>query len=58
MQELKDAASSVGIRITPKGYFEYDAYHRISDWPAFLRLAEHHDPIGSQLAGWLRSVRC
>ena len=51
--ELRDIAACKGIQITPKGYKMYGTYHRIENWQATLAMIEHHNPIQSQVAGWL-----
>jgi hypothetical protein len=56
MQELTVQAAAKGIQITRKGYKMYGTYHRIADWPALLREIAHHDPVQSQVAGWLRDA--
>jgi hypothetical protein len=56
LHELRALAATKGITITPKGYLMHGTYHRIESWPAMLSMIEHHDPVQSQVAGWLREA--
>ena len=57
LDELKDLAAPRGVRITSKGYMMDGLFYRIESWPEMLAMVSHHDPVGSQLAGWLRAAR-
>ena len=57
MDELKALAKTVGVRITSNGYKLDGLSYRIESWPEVLAMLSHHDPVGSQIAGWLKSAR-
>ena len=57
LDELRDLAAQRGVQITAKGYKMDGIYYRIESWPEMLAMLSHHDPVGSQLAGWLRAAR-
>lgn len=57
LDELKVLAADKGIKITPKGYKTDGIFYRIESWPEMIAMLSHHDPVGSQLAGWLKAAR-
>lgn len=57
LNDLKALAAQKGIQITPKGYRVNGMWYRIDSWPEMLAMLSRYDPVGSQIAGWLRSAR-
>ena len=57
LDNLKALAAQKGIQITPKGYRVAGMWYRIESWQEMLVMLSRYDPVGSQIAGWLRSAR-